>query len=106
MRSISSYLCEICKKKFPLEKIQYSDDGKRVVCDSCRFKIIQKEEGKEKNVLSESSSKVKLICVDCRYKFLVRKGSKIKVRCPYCNSNKIIIDETTAEKLLQEVSRD
>jgi len=45
--------------------------------------------------------KVRLICVDCRYKFSFNKGSRIKTLCPYCNSSNLMNDNITTEKLIE-----
>lgn len=101
----ASYMCCTCKGKFGFEEIRYSNDGKRIVCKSCydRFiKTAKKEEGiPVKNVLSDSR---KFICVNCKYKFSLKRKPAGRVMCPYCGGNQLMKDDITAEKLIQEVS--
>ena len=101
------YTCEACKGKFQVENIRYSKDGKTVVCVDCYNQVKTADKSKKKIEISPVSSKIsdmiKVICVDCRYKFTVRNpADKVKINCPYCGKNRIMRDETTASKLIKE----
>ena len=105
MKNLPSYLCSVCKNKFAFKDVKYSKDGKELVCKGCYQKISEKKEKKQEVKGSAIEEKaIKLICVKCRYKFSYKKGSRVKLICPYCGSNKLMRDDTTADKIIQEVS--
>ena len=108
MKNGKVYICNVCNKKFPFEDIRYSIDGKRILCIDCHNKIMEKNERKREvsSAAKELSNSVKLICLDCKYHFSIRKGSKVKLRCPYCGNNRLAKDNLTAEKLIEEVSKE
>lgn len=101
------YMCSECKGKFDFEDIKYGMDGKRIICKDCYIKAGKDYKNKEiKTVLlSDASDYVKLICVDCRYKFSLRKKSRFNLICPYCSSRNLMKDDITADKLIEEVSQ-
>lgn len=102
------YTCSICKGKFEVGKIRYSKDGKRLVCFDCYSAPNRTvKEGKKKvEVKLEPFKKkvIKLICLNCRYKFSWNNESRISLICPYCGSKSLTKNEITAEKLIQDVS--
>lgn len=101
----TSYICAVCREKFPFRQVKYSKDGKRLVCNKCYGKISDSAVKAVEKPVKEKPELIKVICVDCRYKFHLNKQSKIKVKCPYCGKDDLMLDETTADKLIQEVSQ-
>lgn len=100
------YMCGECKGKFNFEDIKYGMDGKRIICKDCYIKAGKDHKNQEaKTVLPNESDSVKLICVDCRYKFSLRKKSRFSLICPYCSSRNLMKDDITADKLIEEVSQ-
>lgn len=105
------YLCSACKKKFRFKNIRYAQDGKTVLCTDCYEDSIKKDAQKKKEIEAIQTKEVgeeriiKIICVNCRYKFSYRKVSGIKLMCPYCAGNNLMRDETTADRLVEEASR-
>ena len=111
------YMCTICKLSFGFDGMTYSSDGKKLICKDC-YNLIAKRN--EKPVLGESKARrtdsqlssaapdsVKVMCVDCKYKFFLRKGSRIAPICPYCSKSRLAkYDELTADNLINEVSGD
>lgn len=115
---LSKYMCTICKFSFGFDSMTYTTDGKKLICKNC-YNIIAKRNDKsalEANKArspgaSQSSSvapdSVKVMCVDCKYKFFLRTQSRIAPICPYCGKSRLAkYDELTADNLLNEVSRD
>ena len=103
----SPFICDVCKGKFSFEEIRYTKDGKSITCLKCYNKTkdkFQKTKSDESFSSAIRPQTVNLICVDCGYRFTLRKKSKISPRCPYCSKDRIIIDDITAEKILREVS--
>ena len=114
---LSKYMCAICKFSFGFDGMTYSADGKRLICKNCYNLAAKKKdmpalgEGKAKATASQLSSaapdSTKVMCVDCKYKFFLRKGSRIAQSCPYCGKSQLAkYDELTADNLLNEVARD
>lgn len=115
-KSISAtlYQCTLCTLKFPFDKVKYSKDGKRLICVECYNKILKKDQKdeearqrKEARYASQPEGEaVKVMCVNCSYKFFYRPKPHLKPKCPYCSGNKIRrYEELTAEKLLNEASK-
>lgn len=95
------YHCTKCNGSFPFESIKYNEE-KNLVCVDCHGKSA-------KNIdagLKSDSGIIKFICVDCRYHFSLRKDSKINRLCPYCGKGKLMVDDATADKLIDEASKD
>jgi DNA-directed RNA polymerase subunit RPC12/RpoP len=103
MVDTSTYLCTACKKSFPFEKITYASDG-NIVCRDCSGKIAPSS-AKKQGAKPISSEPVKLICMKCHYKFSFKKGSNKSLRCPYCSSGDLMKDESTADKIIEDVTK-
>ena len=101
------YACIMCKKEFGFDDIRYTND-KQIICIDCykHFGKKQQASNVESSAFPEKTSNIiKVICMDCRYKFSLKKKEKRdSVRCPYCSGKSLMKDETTADKLLNEVS--
>lgn len=110
-----SYTCAHCREQFQFENIRYSNNGKRILCLDCYNRLLKSDKQKkdtevtapkeEKLVGKDRKDGIKVICVDCRYKFFLAKKPNMKFVCPYCGKDKLIEDATTAEKLVEEASR-
>jgi len=86
----SLYTCSRCKREFNFNNIKY-DDGHKLICVECLHK---KQELKRKELPSEMPDDKKpmnFICVGCRFKFSVRKGSPKALKCPYCGKTKLML---------------
>jgi hypothetical protein len=107
MSSAPSYMCAVCRKNFAFEDIRYSNDGKRILCLSC-YGQAPKNNKTTKIIISENKKQCdesKFICVNCRYKFSLKKSTKIALVCPYCGKDKIAKDESkSAAELVDEAS--
>ena len=92
--------------------MRYGIDGRTLLCVGCYQK---KYHGVKKDtptaftikspVIEKPKETMKVICFNCRYKFSILKGA-VGARCPYCNKDKLVRDETTAERILEEAARD
>jgi len=109
---LNLYLCSICKLRFPFEKIKYMADGKSIICIDCSDKLnkVQKKAEPKQVKIHELQDKgiqdrIKVSCMDCNYKFSLRKGSRINWMCPYCGKTRIRKDQLTSDMILNEVSR-
>ena len=85
------YTCSRCKKEFNFDNIKYDSDN-RLICVSCLDKQ-KKIEKKEKLNLekAEKGEEIKFICVSCRFKFSVRKGSPKALKCPFCGKTRLML---------------
>src|SRR3989338_2360917 len=104
------YLCAICKGKFQFKNVKYSKDGKRIICADCYSKDVKNTTKKETKDIKTTNGQpiketIKIICVNCNYKFSYKKGSNTKLMCPYCGGNRLMRDNITADKLIEEVSK-
>ena len=87
----SLYTCSRCKREFDFDGIKYDMDNK-LICIECLDKQ-HKIEKKEKLSLekAEEGESIKFICVSCRFKFSITKGSQKAVKCPYCSKTKLML---------------
>ncbi len=84
------YKCKRCKREFNFNNIKYDKDG-TLICVEClekKKKLEKKEVALEKLVEHKT---INLICMNCRFKFSVRKGSPKALKCPYCSKTKLMI---------------
>jgi len=106
--SSNNYLCKKCKKKVMLDKIRYDVNGVDLICVDCYDSKANKPatnldtEREERHI--NSGERIKVICTDCRYKFSLRKGSHIALRCQYCGSSRLVRDQTAVDEIIKEVS--
>ena len=87
----SLYTCSRCKKEFNFNNIKY-DENRSLICVNC----LQKQQAlkkKEKLKLEKSGEQefINFICVHCRFKFSIKKGSPKTLKCPYCNKTKLML---------------
>ena len=90
MALTSLYTCTRCKREFNFNNIKY-DENKKLICIEClskHQKLLQKNLPKER---PEDNKPIDFICVSCRFKFSIRKGSQKAVKCPYCGKTKLMI---------------
>jgi len=102
------YACSLCKKEFKFEDVRYGNNGK-IVCIDC-YKQSSQDSKKTEIVLEQEKKKtknedIKIICKDCRYKFILKKKIRGAIRCPYCSGNNLMKDDITARTLIEEVSK-
>ena len=78
----------------------------------CYNKIIKKEQKddarqkSESKPASQSAEGIKVMCVNCSYKFTYRPKPQLMPKCPYCGKNNIRkYEELTADNLLNEAER-
>ena len=91
MSIAQTYTCSRCRNEFDFDNIKY-DDNNRLICVECLEKQ-KKIEKKEKLNLekAEEGETVNFICVSCRFKFPVKKGSPKAIKCPYCSKTRLMI---------------
>jgi len=90
MPSTALYTCSRCKKEFNFDNIRYDAD-RSLVCVQC---LEKKQKLEKKNLLSERTKEqeaVNFICLSCRFKFSVKKGSPKALKCPYCGKTKLML---------------
>lgn len=87
----SLYACSRCKREFNFDNIRY-DKNNKLICVECLEKQ-HKVEKKEKLSLekADSGEEIKFICVSCRFKFSVKKGSPKTIKCPYCGKARLML---------------
>lgn len=86
----SLYTCSRCKREFNFENIKY-DENRNLICVEC---LEKSRKLKKKQVLAEKPEEqqsIKFICVSCRFKFSIKKGSQKSIKCPYCSKTKLMI---------------
>ena len=91
MSLTSLYTCSRCKKEFNFDTIKY-DENNRLICVGCldkQKKIVKKE--KLNIEKAEEGKVINFICVSCRFKFSVKKGSQQNIKCPYCGKTRLML---------------
>lgn len=82
------YQCSRCKEKFPFGQIRY-DRNQKIVCLKC-LGILEKERQRKDQMSAADFIKLNFICMNCRFKFSVTKGSRQALKCPYCNNTQLM----------------
>ena len=86
----SLYTCSRCRREFNFNNIKYDEDHS-LICAEClekQSKIKKKEVHLEK---PEETEAIDFICLNCRFKFSVRRGSPKALKCPYCNKTQLMV---------------
>ena len=85
------YTCSRCRREVDFDNIKY-DSNNKLICIECLEKQ-RKIEKKEKLSVekAEEGEALDFICVGCRFKFSVRKGSQKEAKCPYCGKTKLML---------------
>ncbi|MBI3026559.1 hypothetical protein HYY70_00445 [Candidatus Woesearchaeota archaeon] len=87
----SLYKCSRCKKEFNFDGIKYDTDN-RLICVECLDKQKKIEKKEKLNVEeAEEGETINFICVSCRFKFPVKKGSPKSIKCPYCGNTRLMM---------------
>ena len=90
MPTTSLYACSRCRKEFNFSNIKYDEKGS-LICLECLNKSQHLKKLKLKSEKPEGQEALKFICVSCRFKFSVKKGSSKALKCPYCCKTKLMI---------------
>lgn|SRR3989338_2642738 len=101
---MGKYTCSICKFEYPFDEIRYSDDGKKILCTGCS-KVFKNKVPKTEIKAVEKEEFIKVICMDCRYNFRIKSGPNAKKMCPYCGKGKLMKQEGSAQRIIDDVSR-
>ncbi len=104
--------CARCTKKVPKNEVKYDPSGSKLVCRACAdflnnkdLQTHQRTEKKVADVKSNADLKVKFVCMSCNYKFSLKKGSSHCLKCPFCESTHVQVDNVNAYSILDEVRR-
>ena len=81
----SLYICSRCKSRFPIGNIRYNNRG-ALVCINC----LEGKTGQRSTIEKPDIGILSFICIDCRYKFKIKKGSPQRPVCPYCGRSRIM----------------
>ncbi len=84
----ADYQCTRCKAKVPFNQVRY-DRSQKLVCFTC-LGILEKEEKRKEQMRAADFAKVHFICMNCRFKFSITKGSRQKLQCPYCQKTQLM----------------
>ena len=86
----SLYMCSRCKKEFNFDNIKY-DQNNKLICVNCLDKQEKFEKKEKLNLeIAEKGKVINFICVSCRFKFSVKKGSPKVIKCPYCGKTRLM----------------
>ncbi len=90
MVNLSKYTCTRCKKEFDFEQIKY-DRRRNIVCVSCLPNLKKIEAKEDEQIQKKEERKIdKFECLECRFKFKVRRDSQQSFKCPYCGKTKLM----------------
>ena len=85
------YTCSRCKKEFNFENIKY-DQNNKLICVGCLEKQKKIEKNEKLNLEKVIEGKtINFICLSCRFRFSVRKGSPKAIKCPYCGKTRLML---------------
>ena len=84
------YTCSRCKREFNFNSIKY-DANKSLICSECHEKKQIREKKELKKEKPEDNEPINFICLSCKFKFKVKKGSQQNLKCPYCGKTKLMV---------------
>ena len=90
MTANTLYKCTRCKREFNFGNIKYNEEN-LLVCIECLNKEQQFKKQNPDIEKPEDLQSVKFICVSCRFKFSIKKGSQHQPKCPYCAKTKLML---------------
>ena len=87
--------------------MRYDSKGENIICRECYSKsnVVKKESPslpRQKETKKDSPVYNKYICKDCRYNFKFKEGSRQRLRCPFCGSQRIAVNRMTAKDLIND----
>jgi hypothetical protein len=102
--------CGRCSKKVLKNEVKYDPSGSKLVCRSCSDFLCKKDlhthertEKKVSDVRTNADLKVNFVCMSCNYKFSLKKGSNHSLKCPFCDSTSVQVNDVNAYSILDEV---
>ena len=91
MPTTALYTCSRCKKEYNFNNIKYDFDHS-LICTYCMEKREQLQKKEElKSERPKEQEPVKYICLSCKFKFSIKKGSAKALKCPYCSKTKLMV---------------
>jgi len=84
------YTCSRCKREFNFNNIKY-DENKKLVCIECMEKTQELSKKRVASEKADDNEPINFICVSCRFKFSVKKGSSKAIKCPFCGKTKLML---------------
>ena len=104
------YQCTICQAQVPFSQVRYSLGGSKLVCVGCHSKLRlsvsppSSSEGllPQRKQAKTSEGRKELQCASCRYKFSLKKHTKIAIRCPYCSGQNLMMTDKRIGEILEE----
>ena len=102
------YPCSKCKKEFNFDNVKY-DSEKKLVCKQCFEKIESIKKKELPKEMPDANEPIHFLCLECKYKFSIKKGSQQNLKCPYCGRTRLmhvkkykdendLINESTSSK--------
>jgi hypothetical protein len=96
MQNVLTHTCKSCNARVPFESLRYNDATESLVCANCYArqpapKVKAKEGG------SVKESRARMVCQNCKYKFLL--NPRTKPICPNCGKTDIE-EEVSAQNLV------
>ncbi|MAG92004.1 hypothetical protein CMO83_04985 [Candidatus Woesearchaeota archaeon] len=86
----SLHTCSRCKKEYNFNSIKYTKD-RSIICVNCLGNQQQLEKKEVKIGKPDEQKKVNFICLNCRFKFSVRKGSPKALKCQFCGKTRLMV---------------
>jgi len=90
MPTTSLYTCSRCKKEFNFNSIKHDED-KSLICVECLEKKLKFKKKSLEPERPEEKEKIDYICLNCRFKFSIKKDSQKMPKCPYCSKTKLMV---------------
>ena len=93
-------MCKRCRQKVHVSNVKCDIDGE-LICIPCLDKLKTKK--LEKKSPLKSKLRDNFQCFRCRYRFSIGKTSRVVLKCPYRNSEKVEkVIKTSANDLLKK----
>jgi DNA-directed RNA polymerase subunit RPC12/RpoP len=83
-------MCSRCRKEFNFNNIKYDSDNS-LICIDCLNKKTKLEKKHKKEEKPQEPEKINFICLECRYKFKLKKDQLNAAKCPFCGKRRLML---------------
>ncbi|HLG23596.1 MAG TPA: hypothetical protein VI564_01565 [Candidatus Nanoarchaeia archaeon] len=87
--AMALYTCSRCKKEFNFNNIKYDSDNLLVCLECIKNKV--PPIAKKKESKPEQPDKLNFICLECRFKFNIKREQLNSAKCPFCSKRRMML---------------
>ncbi len=109
MEDFNIRTCKKCNSRVDVKSMKYDRTGRNLICPSCyakefgkRIEDVAPVKKAQKQTTAHIGRKKRYVCNKCSYKFKYDPFSDQNLKCPYCGSKSVTLDEGVLDKLIRD----